>query len=181
MSDERDRERAKRELAAADAAYAASDAAKVEACCEAWSAADAAARVAVANAAEAGAAFFTASYAAYTKALDVANAKFVIGMRAALALPAYLQYEAARDARIDHDEITNEAVQAAASDAAQGGLSGDEYVELFDKVFSAYREQEMSKKLQYSEAELAESDAFRDAQDKWSALRDAERRIEKGP
>lgn len=180
MSDD-ERERAKRELAAADAAYAASDAAKVEACCEAWSAADAAARVAVANAAEAGAAFFTASYAAYTKALGVANAKFVIGMRAALALPAYLQYEAARDAKIDYDEITNEASQSAASDAAQGGLSGDEYVELFDKVFSAYRDQEMSKKLQYSEAELAESGEFEAAQNKWSALLDAERRIEKGP
>jgi len=175
-----ERERAKRELAAADAAYAASDAAKVEACREAWSASDAAARVAVANAAEAGAAFFTASYDAYTKALDVAHAKFVIGMRAALALPAYLQYEAAYDAKIDDDEMTNEAVQAASSDAAEGGLSGEEYSELFDKVSSAYREQEFEKRPQQSEADGVAVREWVAAMEAWVALSDAEKRIDEG-
>jgi hypothetical protein len=169
------RDKARREIAAADAAY------KVEELHEAWSVADAAARVAVANAAEAGAAFFTASYAAYAKAMDVAHAQFVIGMRASLALPAYLQYEAAYDAKIDYDEMTNEAVQASASDAAEGGLSGEEYSELFDKVSSAYREQEMEKRPQLSEADGAAVGEWVAAMEAWVALSDAEKRIDEGP
>ena len=175
------REEAERELSEADAAYLASDAANVEACREAWLVADAAARVAVANAAEAGAAFFTASYAAYGKALEVAQARFVIGMRAALALPAYLQYEAAQDARIDHDELVGEAVQAASSDAAEGGLGGDEYAELFDEVSSAYRDQEVPKRIERSDSEHAASREFFAMQEAWAVLREAEQRIDEGP
>lgn len=164
------REDAERELAAADAAY-------VEALGRASASADAAARVAVTAAAEAEAVYFEASYAAYKKSLDTAAAKFVADIKQAVALPSYLVFESAEKAYVDHYEATQGALELVKEGlAGEGGGHAD-----FDAIFSDVLKSHHSAEVPFTESGSVLVDAFRAAQDKWSAIRDAERRIEKGP
>ena len=164
-------EDAERELAAADAAY-------VEALGRASATADAAARVAVTAAAEAEAVYFEASYAAYKKSFDIANSKFVSDIKQAGALPSYLVFEFAEEAYVDHYEATRGAVELVKEGlAGDGGGVGTDYNEIFNDVFKAHQ----SALVPFTEADAARVEAFRAAQDKWSALRAAEDVIENDP
>ena len=165
-----ERERAKRELAAADAAY-------VEALGRASATADAAARVAVTAAAEAEAVYFAASYAAYKKSFDMAADKFVADIKRAVTFPSYLVFESAEEAYVDHYEATRGALELVKEGLAGDGGGHTDYNEIFRVVLNAHHRAEAP----LTDIDNTREDQLRAAEEVWMALRDAERRIEKGP
>jgi len=161
---------AERELAAADAAY-------VEALGRASATADAAARAAVTAAAEAEAVFFEASYAAYKKSFDMAADKFVADIKQAVAFPSYLVFESAEEAYVDHYEATRGALELVKEGLAGEGGGHTDYNEIFRTVLNAHHRAEAP----FTDADNAREESLIAAEKTWSALRDAERRIENGP
>jgi len=163
-------EDAERELAAADAAY-------VEALGRASATADAAARVAVTEAAEAEAVYFEASYAAYKKSFDMAADKFVADIKQAVAFPSYLVFEAAEEAYVDHHEATRGALELVKKGLTGEGGGHTDYNEIFRVVLNAHHRAEAP----LTDADKTREESLSAAEETWMVLRDAERRIEKGP